>query len=433
MIVDVSTPIEVGDGLGFEAPDGTGGPTVGFSVTGVRTISSNGRSRQAIQTRTSVPAGWLVVRTSEAQLLERARASYAALSSEIRQKKARLDVRLFGGPGTPLKAVFSSDGESVTVRSEVTLSVADKRPLDLASLREHLGRLGETPFVLGNVDVSALSAGLFLPVSEQNHVRQEAVEQLMMRRDWARDATLADRRAVIEAAVTAIDVSQPRRQSTPNCRSSAQVYRIEDGEAAGSAGATEVCFDPFLRHPTPPVARVRALQAKLADQGVTLRLRTPTIVRPEERKSIQKWLDLGLPMLSGHLGLVHELAGQGRDVVADYAVNAFNAHTAAEVFRLGARRIVASVELTTEELVAAGRAVGRTRIRCVRVRPARGDDDRALRPFRGVRSRNENVSRPVRAEAPERRAHRSDGLHVSRRDRLRVSQSTSALETDRRL
>ena len=112
---------------------------LGFSVTGVRTISSNGRSRQAIQTRTSVPAGWLVVRTSEAQLLERARASYAALSSEIRQKKARLDVRLFGGPGTPLKAVFSSDGESVTVRSEVTLSVADKRPLDLASLREHLG------------------------------------------------------------------------------------------------------------------------------------------------------------------------------------------------------------------------------------------------------------------------------------------------------
>jgi putative protease len=73
-------------------------------------------------------------------------------------------------------------------------------------------------------------------------------------------------------------------------------------------------------------------------------------VRPEERKSIQKWLDLGLPMLSGHLGLVHELAGQGRDVVADYAVNAFNAHTAAEIFRLGARRIVASVELTGEEL-----------------------------------------------------------------------------------
>ena len=350
LIVDVSQLIEIGDGLGFEAPDAVGGPTVGFSVTAVRTISANGRNRQAIQSRTAVPTGWRVVRTSEAKLLERARASYAALSSEIRQKKVRLDVRLFGAPGTPLKAVFSSDGESVTVRSEVTLSVADKRPLDVTSLREHLGRLGETPFVLGNVDVSALSSGVFLPVSEQNHVRQEAVEQLMMRRDWARDAKLSERRSVIEGAVRSVPTSAADAPSGVGLSLSAQVYRIEDAETAAAAGATEVCFDPFLRHPAPPVARIRGLQSRLADQGVTLRLRTPTIVRPEERKSIQKWLDLGLPMLSGHLGLVHELAGQGRDVVADYAVNVFNAHTAAEVFRLGARRVVASVELTAEEL-----------------------------------------------------------------------------------
>ena len=81
-----------------------------------------------------------------------------------------------------------------------------------------------------------------------------------------------------------------------------------------------------------------------------MRLRTPTIVRPEDRGAFEKWLDLGLPILSGHLGLVAELAEEGRDVVADYAVNVFNAHTASELYRLGARRIVASVELTTDEL-----------------------------------------------------------------------------------
>jgi len=85
---------------------------------------------------------------------------------------------------------------------------------------------------------------------------------------------------------------------------------------------------------------------------VTLRLRTPTIVRPEERRTVQKWLDLGLPLLSGHLGLVAEHARAGRDVIADYAVNCFNQHTAAELFRLGARRITLSVELTTDELLA---------------------------------------------------------------------------------
>ena len=351
LIVDVSSPIQVGDGLGFEPPNHVGGPTTGFSVTAIRTLGTHGATRQALETRVRVDAGWLVVRTSHAQLLERARASYASLSPELRTRKSRLDVRLFGAAGTPLKAIFSADGEEVTVRSEITLAPASKRALDAATLRDQFGRLGDTPFVLGALDTTALTNGLFLPVSEQNHLRQQAVEQLMVRRDWARDAKLAERRAVVEAAVT--QIPEPTRTTAAVGRAfelTAQVYRIEDADAASEAGATEICFDPFLRHPAPPVARVRALQERLGERGVTLRLRTPTIVRPEERHSIQKWLDLGLPILSGHLGLVAELARAGRDVVADYAVNVFNAHTAAELFRLGARRIVASVELTTDEL-----------------------------------------------------------------------------------
>ena len=55
-------------------------------------------------------------------------------------------------------------------------------------------------------------------------------------------------------------------------------------------------------------------------------------------------------MLTGHIGLVAELAAAGRDVHADYALNCFNAHTATTLFTLGAKRITASVELTAEEL-----------------------------------------------------------------------------------
>jgi putative protease len=88
---------------------------------------------------------------------------------------------------------------------------------------------------------------------------------------------------------------------------------------------------------------------------VTLRLRTPTIVRPEDRRRLDPWLALDLPVLTGHAGLASELAAAGRDVVADYAVNAFNAHTAAEFFARGLQRVVASVELTANELAALAR------------------------------------------------------------------------------
>ncbi|NUR36270.1 MAG: U32 family peptidase [Gemmatimonadaceae bacterium] len=331
-----------------------GGASVGFTIAEVRTLSrSDDGLRQAVTLppRITVGDGWRVVRSSETALLEKARASYAALPAELRARKARLDVRLFGSAGGPLKAVFVADGETVTVRSEINLAPASKRALDAASLREQLGRLGETPFVLGAVEQEALSPGLFLPISELNHVRQQAVDELLQRRDWALQAKLAERRAKIDEALAVQTAPAPAIGDAP-FDLVASVFTVDDARTAAAAGATTVVLDPFLRHPTPPVTRVKALAEELRAQGVTLRLRTPTIVRPEERRVVQKWLDLGLPMLSGHLGLVAELSAAGRDVVADYGVNCFNQHTASELFLLGARRIMLSLELTTEEMLA---------------------------------------------------------------------------------
>lgn len=353
LLVDVRDPIMARDGLGFEPPAGTRGDTTGFQVTDVRTLGTrDGIHRQAIRAKAAVPAGWRVVRSSEVALLERARASYAALAGPARERKARLDVRVFGSAGSPLKAIFSADGESVTVHSEPALAPAASRALTNEVLREQLGRLGETPFALAALDDAGLSRGLFLPLSAINHVRQQAIDELMMRRDWARDARRAERDIRIHESISDMAIRDPTLPSSHPERTSlrAVVFTLDDARAAASAGATEVVFDPFLRHPPLPLARLRALHAELAVVGVPLRLRTPTIVRPAERRGVQKWLDLGLPILSGHLGLVAELAAGGRDAIADYAINCFNQHTAGEVFRLGARRVTLSVELTVDEI-----------------------------------------------------------------------------------
>ncbi|HEX6597972.1 MAG TPA: U32 family peptidase [Gemmatimonadaceae bacterium] len=367
LVVRVSSPLVTGDGVGFEAPESIGGASVGFSVGDVRTLATDGElatQALALPPRITVSAGWRVVRSSEAALLERARNSYAALPAEVRQRKTRVDVRVFGSAGAPLKAVFKADGETVTVRSEINLAPAARRALDVSTLRDQLGRLGETPFVLGAIDADALPNGLFLPISELNHLRQQAVDELLQRRDWAHQALLAERRARIdEALAIRHDAPAGAAPAAPLADASthvaqgaafdlvASVFSLDDARAAADAGATTVVLDPFLRHPTPPVTRVRALADELRGRGITLRLRTPTIVRPEERRQIQKWLDLGLPMVSGHLGLVAELGKAGRDVVADYAVNCFNQHTARELFSMGARRIVLSIELTTDEML----------------------------------------------------------------------------------
>ena len=349
LVIAVTEPVGVGDGLGFEHPEGAARGNTGFAVSRVRTIATrDGRITQAIPADEKVAAGWVVVRSSQASLLSEARASFAAVEKHADAPRARLDAVVSGHVGAPLTFTCSVGGDTVSLQSALPLGKAEKRPLDAVRLREQLGRLGETPFVLGALDISGLAEGVFLPVSELNGLRQLAVRELLSRRDAATQARMAHRARAIDLAIEAPVASVHDRPTAPVLV--AEVFTLDDARAAAAAGADEISLDLFLRHPTPPVTRVRALTDELSSAGKTLRIRTPTIVRPEERKTLDKWLALGIPIVSGHVGLVAELAREGRDVVADYAVNCFNQHTAAELFRLGARRIVPSIELTVDEV-----------------------------------------------------------------------------------
>ena len=359
VIVEVRAPIAERDGLGFEPPAGGHLESTGFQAGPVRTLAQrDGLWRQAIKARRPVPVGWTVVRNAQVALLEEARESFAQVGQGARRRRSGLSVRCFGAAGGPLKAIFTAGGDAVELRSEMALAPASKRALDAAQLREQFGRLGESSFVLGDCDVSGLAAGLFLPVSELNRMRQAAVEELEQRRGWAREADLAARRErIAEAAVTLLRDAippLPLAESAPLPETDslliAEVWRIADADAALAAGADEIVFDPFLRHPFPPVSQVQALVARTAAAGKRFRLRLPSVVRPEERKRLDKWLALGTPVLSGHLGLLAELATTGRDVRGDYATNVFNAQTAAAQFGLGASGLTLSVELTTEEI-----------------------------------------------------------------------------------
>ncbi|MEO5588482.1 MAG: DUF3656 domain-containing protein [Gemmatimonadaceae bacterium] len=348
VIVELRSPLVDGDGVGFEPPAGTTGQSLGFTVDGIRTVSSDELIVQAIRSRLHVENGWAVVRSNDLRLMTSARESFRNVELPSLTRR-RLDVRAFGSAGGPLKLAFAAGDDTVVERSDMTLVPASKRALDARQLREQLGRLGETSFALGELDTSGLGDGLFLPVSELNRLRQAATAELEQRISWRRDGDRETRHEAILGAIRDL----PRREhvTADGFSLSAETFTVDDALAASRAGATEVTFDPFLRHPAPPRMRIRNLAKQVGDLGATLRLRLPSIVRPEERKSLDNWLALDTPLISGHLGLVAELAGQGRDVIADYSVNCFNQHAASEIFGMGARSIVLSVELTAEEMI----------------------------------------------------------------------------------
>ncbi len=111
-----------------------------------------------------------VWKTSDPQLERELRRTY---KGDIPRPKATIDLTVSGAVGTPLTV----EANGVRVNSSMPLQTAFKRPLTEKALRDQLGRLGETNFVLGEIH-NKLVGQTILPVSELNRLRRELVEKI---------------------------------------------------------------------------------------------------------------------------------------------------------------------------------------------------------------------------------------------------------------
>ncbi len=106
-------------------------------------------------------------------------ASSTSPTRRARSTRGRCLLRLRARAGEPLQLVAqTADGYSARATGTVRLAPAQPRALDEAFCREHLGKLGGTPFHLETVTLES-AAPLFVPVSEVNALRRHVVEQLM--------------------------------------------------------------------------------------------------------------------------------------------------------------------------------------------------------------------------------------------------------------
>ncbi len=121
-----------------------------------------------------IKLGHFVWKTDDPQLNRELRKSW---SGEIAKPKRALDLIVSGRIGAPLQLEGKSLDSTAIVQSQMSLELAQKRPLTTESLRAQLGRLGETPFELGQLH-NQLEGELIVPVSELNRLRRELVDKL---------------------------------------------------------------------------------------------------------------------------------------------------------------------------------------------------------------------------------------------------------------
>jgi putative protease len=193
VILDLEAPLKAGDGVVFDA----GKPEEkeqGGRVYEVRGQKAEGRSGET-ELRFGhgdidfgrIHLGDKLWKTSDPELDRRLRQSFEGEAPKFQRS---VEMEVHGLVGKPLTVIVRDElGHVVQVDSAMPLAKAERQPLTAERLREQLGRLGGTPFRLGELR-NLLADEVLLPVSELNRLRREVVKELEIQRATPKRWTL---------------------------------------------------------------------------------------------------------------------------------------------------------------------------------------------------------------------------------------------------
>ncbi len=174
--IKLLAPLKPGDGVVFDAghpdQDEEGGRIYTLEGRGAETWLGFGYGDIEFS---RVHIGDKLWKTDDPELNRRLRQSFNGDAPKFQQP---IEMEVHGAIGRPLTLVARDEpGHVVRVDSAMPLARAEKQPLTTEKLREQLGRLGGTPFKLGELK-NFLAGEVMLPVSELNRLRREVATEL---------------------------------------------------------------------------------------------------------------------------------------------------------------------------------------------------------------------------------------------------------------
>ncbi|MEI9864277.1 MAG: DUF3656 domain-containing protein [Limisphaerales bacterium] len=180
--LQLRAPLKLGDGVVFDAgrPDEK---EEGGRIYGIKTFKGKlpGTEESVLEFGygnidfNRVRVGDKLWKTNDPELDKRLRQSFAGDAPRFQRPIA---MEVHGLVGKPLTVIArDEEGHVVQLDSTMPLTKAEKQPLTTERLREQLGRLGGTPFNLGELK-NNLSGEVMLPMSELNRLRREVATEL---------------------------------------------------------------------------------------------------------------------------------------------------------------------------------------------------------------------------------------------------------------
>ncbi len=413
--------LAAGDGVLFAVSaleeDEVGGRLSAVEVDGVGESPSAVRKADRVLLRfprASMPdlvrvrPGTPVFRTSQPTLIARLDAAIARPESA---RQVPLSMKVEARLGEPLRVeVRDPEGRTIKVRSGLALEPAARNAIGGEMLRAQLGRLGGTRYRLADLEAD-LEPGLFLPVSELNRMRREAVERLEVIRGarpvvgepvaGAVDGTsAAPGRSAQRSTRPSADTNEPPdgrpEPGAPSTSASPILWAVERADLRGRAlapGRNEGGQAPAsVRAPAPPptdfedrfvilvrnreqmsaavrsgarrlaldfldLVGLREASAELADRGIRRTLALPRVQKPGEERIESFFLGLRpeeiLVRSLGGLERLRRLRAETPDfpkLAGDVSLNAVNPDSLDVLWGLGLDRVTPGLDLNGEQL-----------------------------------------------------------------------------------
>ena len=348
----LAAPLKPGDGIVFDAGHPAEREEGGrvYQVSPARNHETTLRFGDGDIDWRRVQAGQRVWKTNDPALDREVRSSFEG--TQIRFSRP-ITLEVHGRVGTPLTLIaHDHHGHVAKAESALPLASATKQPLSPERLREQLGRLGGTPFQLGELR-SFLEGDVILPVSELNRLRREIAATLEKLRAPPLRWTTTEYRPPAFAKTTA-----GRPDSSTNAPELIAVIRLlPQLDAAWAAGVRTIyCEFENPKFYRDAVARFRELQkseiknpeSKIENSSIWVA--PPRIFKPGEEWILQQVrscnADGYLVRNYDHLAFFAHDRRRG-----DFSLNVANPLTA-DYFRHhhGLERVTASYDLNIAQL-----------------------------------------------------------------------------------
>jgi U32 family peptidase len=362
--IELEGPLKPGDGIVVDAgrPEEReeGGRVYALEERGGETLLSFGQGDIDFR---KIQPGHKLWKTSDPELERELRRTYTGEKPRFQRP---ISFEAHGRIGSPLTLIVRDEcGHVAQVCSNMPLARAEAQPITTARLIEQLGRLGGTPFKLGQVQ-NHLEGPVILPLSELNRLRRELAIELERLRVLPKRWTLRNLDPVLRShPVATADLPKKELGAQPRSQAATElivlVRTLGQFEAALKSGvATLYCEFEDPKRYREAVQQFRAWSASALASPLA---KQPSIfvAPPRIFKMGEEWV-LKLVRSSEADGFLvrnydHLKYFAGSRCVGDYSLNIANS-LAADYFRsrFGLERLTASYDLNFAQLEALLRA-----------------------------------------------------------------------------